>query len=348
MRKLILVTVIIIFNSCNSRIENSKSMCCCKKKEPRFLEMPDTSVYDDCIGDTSFGVNMIDDDLASIELVCKEEEEEKTKKEYLGICSTSPLDINLNNHSRKKVYWHDVQKPPYSLTSKSIRIQVDLMAALYRKLLYMNFAKRDNCGGWFLLSHKNFVYNRNQKVSSPKELGFKFISVDDDWDTYKWNAIRFVRDGSIRILSCIGRSGSFYVETKLKNTTNKTIKLNFKTGQVFSQSSTGIGKEQSLSVVQDYDYVKDFSKNLEKIFEKEYLIEYTIKSKEEKIIRLLSHCIDEHCDSPSRLNMYLTDLIDLATLSSGGCNDNTWSARRYIDNKENQKDLYEDLYEYNL
>ena len=249
--------------------------------------------------------------------------------------------INSESHILTIPNWKNLSKPSKAITIKPKKEQIKLMANHYRDLLYKNIPNKNYINGWSLLSYKNYLNNKNKHVRSPKQLGFGIISPKTNAKEYKTNIIKYVREGSIKIMSCVSKIGSYYIEAKIKNTTNQTIAIDFKVGQIFCQGQDGIGEIQNLSVLGDYN-LKDWKDN-KKYFEEKSLIKYVFQPNETKIISLECASVDPQCQTAHNAPINLTEYVDLCTLMCKGDQPAIWQCREKIDN--GRGDTYEDLFE---
>ncbi len=249
--------------------------------------------------------------------------------------------INSESHILTIPNWKNLSKPSKAITIRPKKKQIKLMANHYRALLYKNIPNKNYTNGWSLLSYKNYLNNKNKHVRSPKQLGFGIISPKTNGKEYKTNIIRYVREGSIKIMSCVSKIGSYYIEAKIKNTTNQTIPIDFKIGQIFCQGQEGIGRIQNLSVLGDYN-LKDWKDN-KKYFEEKSLIKYVFQPNETKIISLECASVDPKCQTAHNAPINLTEYVDLCTLMCKGDQSAIFESRQKLDNGKG--DTYEDLFE---
>ena len=219
---------------------------------------------------------------------------EEEEKEVLNV---------INNHMQKKHDWSKIPKPPFRITSQGRKTQMISMARVYKKLIYANIPDRGYCGGWWVLSYKNYRNNRNRCIKSPEQLGFGIISPAVSLMNYNTNIIKFVRDGSLKILSCVTKRGCYYIKIDVENISDKDIIIDFKAGQVFEQAREGIGQKQSLAIFKDYRKKIFDKEEMEKMDpgERFYLraeqMVYFIKKGETKTIKLPkcgSLCLTTH------------------------------------------------------
>jgi len=255
-------------------------------------------------------------------------------------------------HKLDPVIWKKL--PKLTISNKPIKNQFTHMAKVYRSLLFRKIPLRPNSAGWLLLSYKNYIHNHNTFVASPSQLGFMVISPVSNYKQYLNNIIRYVRDGSIVITSCVTRRGSFYIETTLKNTTDKIIKVDFVLGQVFTQKREGGGIFQNGSVKGDWkDYKNDAEgfnskfKNWSKIksedkydlqeyddFTTTYVLQPKNKPGDTAIVQLYCNCIDRDLLTPTDgKDAYITPFVDLPTILAFGNEEKAWIAREQYKNQ---------------
>lgn len=128
-------------------------------------------------------------------------------------------------------------------------------------------------------------------------------------EKYEKSAIRHVRDGSIKIRSCQGKSGSYYVDITLENTTSKAITVEIPRGQVFEQNR--FRNVQNLAV-------KGFYKNVpggaQVLANRDLAI--TVAAKSTKTVKLECFCIDKKYSSPGGQDMNICPLISNAAVEN--------------------------------
>jgi len=120
----------------------------------------------------------------------------------------------------------------------------------------------------------------------------------------KNHSLKKVRDGSIVIKSCQGKTGSYYVEIELENTSDADIEFEMKQGQVFEQNR--FRDVQNLAVKNFYDNLPPGCTSCNKT------LTFTIPKKSTRQFKLECLCIDQSYSCPRGEEMNATPLICIA------------------------------------
>lgn len=186
--------------------------------------------------------------------------------ESLNCCSKSyvsleekeltPL-ITRSEHTASLFEW-PTETPNKVKLESSLKNKAKLMASCYKCLLYKDIKTGPYCGGWYLLSHQNYVNNGHEKFATPEELGLNRI-LPDNWEEYRSNIIRYMRDGALVVRKCKmeKRGEKPTIGLQVTNTTREEISFEVNRGQIFEQTQVGIGKIPHLVV---WDYLDEDNK----------------------------------------------------------------------------------------
>ena len=242
-----------------------------------------------------------------------------------------------STHTRSPLDWKMYKKVPSEILSeKSLKEKITLTAVLYKRLCYDELERELFCGGWYVLSHHNYLNNGCTKIASPEEMGLRFISAKNNWNEYKDNIIRYMRDGDLKVTACTAEMGSMKVKLTVTNTRNYKIKFNLKKGQVFEQTKLGIGKAPNVII---WDYLKKDNKNpIYTNFEESEKLVFEIPKNKSVTIILDSKCLNRPLRGPlGGKKLHLTDLFCKAALEAKGVQVEIWDIQRHYTKKEHEE-----------
>eukprot|EP01132_Coremiostelium_polycephalum_P003032 gene3032-3791_t len=164
------------------------------------------------------------------------------------------IDHYFFRHATKKnIDWSNITLPK-EFYNFEIKKQGVTVALIYKELLYDNELKY---GGWRLLARNCYKRNKFLKILSPQELGFTCIepkSYNDEEYNKHW--IRYLRDGSLRLVSLTAHSNSpFYAKITLENTTNHDISFTISQGNIIEVEK--FIRTQNLAIIGEIEFFDD-------------------------------------------------------------------------------------------